>query len=574
MKKSEAPASGFFHYNYFEKISNFASARNNLADKTKAMHSKTIFIFFILLSLICIECNKKTPEQINKGVFRYNESKGIPTLDPAFARNQTIIWPTNQLFNSLVSLDSKLHIQPAIAKKWEISTDSKSYTFHLRTDVFFHNDTCFENARGRAVKAQDVAYSLKRLRDPQLASPGAWILNPLDSIKIINDSTLTLKLSYPFPAFMGLLSMQYASIVPKEAIDCYGKDFRSHPVGTGPFRFKYWKEGEKLILRRNPHYFEFDSSGQQLPYLESIAICFITDKQAEFMEFLKGNLDFISGLNPANKDELITREGKLSPKYQGKITMQNVPYLNTEYLGFMLDTSLLTAHPVLLDKRLRQAINYGFDRKKMMRYLRNNLGTPAQYGFIPQGLPAFSTQVKGYHYNPDTARVLLAQAGFPNGKGLPPLTLTTTNDYLDLCEYIQHQLSELGIPITIEVNTGATYRDRMANGKLPFFRGSWIADYPDAENYLALFYSNNKSPQGPNYTHFASSTYDHLYEQAMKTASAQQRIELYRQMNNIITSEAVVVPLYYDQVVRFVNPQVKNFPTNPLNLLNLKTVTK
>jgi len=535
-------------------------------------HNLILLISSIVL--LTSSCENKNKQQTDHLVFRYNESKGISTLDPAYARNQTIIWPTHQLFNSLVALDTNLKVNPSIAKDWKIEDTGKRYTFFLRTDVYFHDDACFPDSVGRKVTAKDVKYSLKRLTKPEVASPGAWILNSVKHIEIVNDSTLTIALHYPFPAFLGLLSMQYASVIPHEAIEYYGDRFRAHPVGTGPFRFKYWKEGEKLILRRNLRYFEKDSQGNELPYLEAIAISFITDKQAEFMEFLKGNLDFISGLNPANKDELITREGKLTPEYHDKIIMQTAPYLNTEYLGFMIDTSLLPYHPIVHDKRIRQAVNYGFDRKKMMKYLRNNMGTPANKGFVPLGLATHHQEAAGYTHQPEKARKLLKEAGFPNGKELPPLTLTTTSDYLDLCEYIQHQLAQVGIPIEIEVNTGATYRDRMAHGKLPFFRGSWIADYPDAENYLALFYSDNKSPQGPNYTHFASPDYDKLYEQSMREPNDSIRLSLYREMNDIITREAIVVPLYYDKVVRFLQPQVKGMPTNPLNLLSLKTVRK
>ncbi|MGM0550957.1 MAG: ABC transporter substrate-binding protein [Bacteroidota bacterium] len=533
-----------------------------------------LFITLSLSMLLFFSCNPKDVMQRDHLVFRYNESKGIPTLDPAYARNQTIIWPTHQLFNSLVALDSQLKVVPSIAKSWKVDKSGKNYTFHLRTDVYFHDDACFEDSIGRRVNAKDIKYSLQRLINPKVASPGAWILNPVKELTPINDSTLAITLHYPFPAFLGLLSMQYASVVPHEAIDYYGDEFRAHPVGTGPFRFKYWKEGEKLILRRNKNYFEKDSLGQSLPYLEAIAISFITDKQAEFMEFLKGNLDFISGLNPANKDELITREGQLTPKYKGKVRMQTAPYLNTEYLAFMTDTNLLPYHPIAHDKRIRQAVNYGFDRKKMMRYLRNNMGTPANHGFVPLGLPTHHEEAAGYTYQPEKARQLLSEAGFPGGKNLPPITLTTTSDYLDLCEFIQHQLSQIGIPIEIEVNTGATYRDRMAHGKLPFFRGSWIADYADAENYLALFYSENKSPKGPNYTQFSNTTYDQLYRQSMRETDDDKRLTLYRQMNDIITHEAIVVPLYYDRLVRFLQPGVEGLPTNPLNLLTLKKARK
>ena len=536
---------------------------------------KKLFLYSFLV-LLFFSCKNQNTES-SKNVFRYNESKGISTLDPAFAKSQVLIWPTNQLFNGLVQMDNKLKIQPCIAKSWEVIESGTVYRFTLRKDVYFHTHAIFKNEIGRKVTAYDFEYSLNRIIDPETASPGAWIFNNVskDGIKAINDSILEITLKNPFPAFTGLLTMQYCSVVPKEAIDYYGVDFRNNPIGTGPFMFKLWVEGEKLVLVKNPNYFETDSANNTLPYLDAISISFINDKQSEFLEFLKGNIDFISGLSAANKDELITKNGNLNPKYTEKIKMINQPYLNTEYLGFLLDSSAIknSSSPVL-NKKIRMAINYGFDRVKMMKYLRHNIGEPANYGFIPKGLPSFTETQIAYKYDPDKTRNLLKEAGYPEGQGLQTITLTTTNDYLDLCEYIQQQLSQFGIKIDINVSTGATFRDMVANSKLEFFRGSWIADYPDAENYLALFYSKNFSPIGPNYTHYSNPKFDLLYELAMLETNDVKRYILYQKMNELLSNDAVVVPLYYDEVIRFVSNNVIGLESNPMNLLILKNVQK
>ncbi|MFW6100287.1 MAG: ABC transporter substrate-binding protein [Bacteroidota bacterium] len=533
----------------------------------------------LLLPFLFSFCSGPPEADQDMTVFRYNESKGIATLDPAFAKSQTLIWPVHQLFNGLVQMDSALNVQPCIAKSWDISDDGKTYTFHLRNDVYFHDHHLFPDGEGRKVKASDFVYSLKRTYAPETASPGAWIFNYLDKKKgpqAINDSILQIHLKRPFPAFLGLLTMKYCSVVPREIVEHYGDEFGRHPVGTGPFHFKMWREGEKLIFRKNPHYFEKDDQGNRLPYLDAVSITFISDKQSEFLEFIKGDMDFLSGLSPANKNELLTRTGQLNPKYKGEIKMYTQPYLNTEYLGFLVDDSMETVqNSPASDKLVRKAINYGFDRTKMMKYLRNNIGTPANNGFIPKGLPAFSKDsIKGYTYNPDKARSLLKKAGHPQGEGLSTIKLTTTDDYKDLCEFIQHQLSDIGIKINIEVSTGATFRDMVANSKLLFFRGSWIADYPDAENYMALFYSENFSPGGPNYTHYENPEYDRLYEKALNTMDAKKRQRYYRQMDRMIIEDAPIVPLYYDQVVRFTRTNIKGLGNNPMNLLVLKHVKK
>jgi len=244
-----------------------------------------------------------------------------------------------------------------------------------------------------------------------------------------------------------------------------------------------------------------------------------------------------------------------------------MPYLNTEYLGFLMDTSLTIG--------IRQAINYGFDRVKMLRYLRNNIGTPALNGFVPLGLPSFSEEVKGYYYDPEKARELVAAA---NNKGefdvTKEIVLSTTSSYIDLCEYIQNQLTDIGLNVRVEVNPASTHRQMVANSKLHFFRGSWIADYPDAENYLSLFYGNNFSPNGPNYTHFYDPNYDKLYEQALSETNDSLRALLYQRMDKIIVENAVVVPLYYDRVLRFTRRNISGFSSNAMNLLNLKNTKK
>ncbi len=538
------------------------------------MRALSIFISILLLSA----CSHSTQER--KNIFRYNESKGIPTLDPAFARNQTIIWPVNQIFNGLLQLDRDLLVQPCIAKKWECNIDGTEYTFYLRKDVYFHNHPAFPMGKGRRVIASDFVYSLTRIIDPDLASPGKWIFNSVNrevpgseqGFLAVSDTVLKIFLKEPFPGFPGLLTMPYCSVVPKEIIESIGEDFRKQPVGTGPFRFQYWREDEKLVLLRNEDYFETDAEGKRLPYLDAVNISFTRDKQSEFMEFMMGRLDFLSGVHAAYKDEMIMRNGRLNPAHDEKVKMISQPYLNTEYLGFLLDPELKAAQESpLLIKEVRQAINYGFDRAKMMKYMRNNIGQPANAGFVPAGMPSFNpVRVVGYRYDPDYARELLSVAGFPGGEGLPEITLTTTSDYLDLCEYIQHELYEIGIVLNLEVNTGAAFRDRMANGQLEFFRGSWIADYPDAENYLSVFYSMNHSPAGPNYTRFTDPVYDSLFETALQALDKDFRYRIYWQLDSMIMEEAAIVPLYYDQVVRFVPKDLKGLGSNPMNLLDLK----
>ncbi len=375
--------------------------------------------------------------------------------------------------------------------------------------------------------------------------------------------------------FLGLLSMQYCSVVPKEIVEAYGRDFREHPVGCGPFRLAYWKEGVKLVLRKNPEYFLRDDKGEKLPYLDAVSISFLIDKQSAFLQFVQGKIDFMSGIDPSYKDELLTPEGKLNPVYSDKIYLVREPYLNTEYLGIMIDTISGAGEWPLTNKLVRQAISYGFSRAKMMRYLRNNIGLPGNTGIIPAGMPGYDTSgSNGYSYNPEKCRALLREAGFPGGVGLPEITLTTSAEYLDLCKYIQHELMLSGIELSISVSPPAAIREMKAQAKIPFFRASWIADYPDAENYLSLFYSENFCPSGPNYTHFSNPEFDSLYIQSLSLVNDSLRYLNYREMDRLVMEEAPVVILFYDEVLRFVQNEVSGLGSNPVNLLDLTYVKK
>ncbi len=534
-----------------------------------------------LFILIIAGCNNPNSTKSEKTVFRYNESSGVTSLDPAFASNQANIWACNQLYSGLVSLNDQLIPEPSIAKSWSISPDGKTYSFILRSDVYFHSNKSLD--KKRKVVASDFVYSFNRLIDPKVASPGGWIFNFIeqDTIKntlnaqAINDTLLTIQLKESYPPFLGLLSSTYCSVVPHEAVEYYGKDFRKNPVGTGPFKFFKWFERSALVFHKNEYYFEKDVNGNQLPYLDAVMISFIPDKQSAFMEFLKGKLDLISGLDASYKDDLLNKNGSIKSKYKNKFKVLTSAYLNTEYLGFAIELNEQTTNNPLNDIRIRKAINYAFDRDKMIRYLRNNMATPGIAGFVPNGSPGFSTPSNyGYNYNPDKAKALLKEAGYPNGEGLPTITMSTTNSYQDLCEFIQGQLAEIGIKVKVEVNQAAQHRQMVSKHQLSWFRGSWIADYADPENYLSLFYSKNKSPNGPNYTHFDSKLYDTEYEAAMRIQNDSLRSIKYHQLDSIIMSEAPIVVLYYDKVLRLYQNSVEGLGINGMNLLTLKNVKK
>ncbi len=549
----------------FRKALKSATQQNFIHIQKPGTIKQKIFIAIIIILLSACNHTKHTDKQ----VFYYNESTGVATLDPAFAKNQSVMWVVHQLYNTLVEIDSNLNIVPSLAKSWEISADRKIYTFHLRNNVWFQNNDAFANNKGRKLVAGDVVYSLHRIIDKSTASSGAWIFNNrVDSTNdfvALNDSTFQLKLIRPFQPILGILSMQYCSIIAHEAVEKYGKDFRSHPCGTGPFQLKYWDEGQALVLEKNPHYWEHNEQGKSLPYLDAIRISFYDNKATEFLEFRQGRLN----IDPSFKDEVLTKKGELRSDWKGKIILQKHAYLNTEYFGILVDKNnpLVPQSPLKI-KAVRQAINYAINRRQLMMYMRNSIGTPAEAGIVPDGLPSKNAElVKGYAYNPDTARVLLRGASI-NQNNLTAIKLLTIPIYADIASFAAKQIEDVGLKVQVEVVQKSLLLEQTAKQQALFFRGSWIADYPDAENYMAMFYSKNPSP--PNYTQYKNPAFDELYNKALQETNDSLRYALYRQMDQMVINDAPVVPLWYDEAIHLVNNHVHGFTPNALNLLELR----
>ena len=262
---------------------------------------KSLSVHFCLailaISVILFSC-KEDHAYLGKSIFRYNVPNGITSLDPAFARNLENISAVNHLFNGLVEMDSNLRIQPSIAESWEILDSGRLYKFHLRDNVYFHDHSAFENGKGRKVNAEDFCFSFSRIVDEKLSSPGSWIFNQVErdetgmlAVSALDENTLSVRLKQPFPPFLGILTMPYCAVVPKEVVKEFGTDFRSNAIGTGPFYLKLWKEGNKMVLLKNENYFETDSLGNQLPYLDAVSITFNKDEEVAFLKFVKGEID-------------------------------------------------------------------------------------------------------------------------------------------------------------------------------------------------------------------------------------------------------------------------------------------
>lgn len=541
------------------------SILNNFC-KYKSISNKTNigFLIIILFGILLSSCEKDS--DIENNIFKYNEYSNISSLDPAFSSTLRNIWPINQIFNGLVQLDKNLEIKGDIASSWTISEDKRTYTFKIRQDVYFHNSELFGKNLTRKVKAKDFEYSFNRLIDNKIASPGYWVFNNVKDFKAINDSIFQIELKKEFDPFLGILSMKYCSVVPHEIVTVLGDKFSKKPIGTGPFKFKKWDENVKLVLSKNKNYFEHDSLGQKLPYLDGIAISFIPDKKSEFMELLSGRLDMVSSPENSIIDQIFDYKGDLNPRFSSNFNLLKSPYLNTEYIGFNIQNNIKK------DTLLRYAINSGIDRKKMMQYLRKNIGYPAESGIVPNGLNN-SFYLPRYNYDPDLSKKLISIYKSNNDIDEINITIVSDSQYLDILEFIQSELEKIGVQVQIEITPPSILRQGKATGKFDAFRASWIADYPHVENYFSLFYSKNHTPKGPNYTFFSDRNFDELYELiGNKKSISYEKIS--NDLENIIRRYSPIIPLYYDMSVRIVPKNISGLEANAINQLNLKRVVK
>ncbi len=530
-----------------------------------------------LVYLFIASCSRTIPTD-SKNVFHLNISSGyLESLDPAFAKDLNMMWVDHMVYNTLVETDEHLFTVPSLAKRWEVNESGLVYTFHLRDDIYFHDNALFDGGKGRKMTAHDVVYSFKRIIDAKTASSGAWIFNgkvaEANPFVAVDDTTLQINLLAPFRPLPEILSMSYCSVVPHEVAEHWGKDFRNHPCGTGPFSFSYWDEGNAMNLLRNEHYWEKDSTGASLPYLAAVQLSFVDSKATEFLLFRQGKVDFVNGVDGSFKDLLISKDGNLKKEFQDKFHLDKSTYLNTEYIGFLTDTTsnVMKDEPTR-NPLVRQAINYAIDRHKIVTYFKNGMEIPATEGFIPAGMPGYDPNATyGYHYDPAKALKLLAAAGYPNGKGLKPIKILCPNNFEDIVNFVASELQEVGITVSIDLIQPNILKQQMSKSQAVFFRAQWLADYPDAETYLVVF--NSRFPAPPNYTRFNNPTFDKWYDESLNLPDT-ARWSVYRKMDSLAMSFAPVVPLYYDRLYHFTPNNVTGFRSNPMNIIDLRRVRK
>jgi len=493
----------------------------------------------------------KSPTPIKRYGGTYHKSLILEplTLDPAFLTDIYATSVAQQLFDGLVQFDADLNVVPSIAKFWEASHDGLVWTFYLRQGVKFHH--------GREVNADDFVYTFTRLLHPRTASPRAWLFEHVqgaekfragaaervEGLQALDAYTLQITLSQPYAPFISILGMAQTKLLPREEVERLGAAFGRQPVGTGPFRFVHWVAGEEITLEANEAYYE----GR--PFLNRLHYRIITNQQSAIAEFEKGALDDV---------DLTGQEGTpLSSDPRFKFFRK--PLLATLFLWLEM------RHGPLSNRKVRQAINHAINREAITSTIRQNRLVQAR-GILPLGMPGSNPNPAGYPYDLSRARQLLAEAGYPEGKDLPPLELwtsVTTVAALQEHEAIKRDLERLGLKVELfTAEDWKHYKTAVLGKRLgAMYRTSWFADFPDPDNFLfPLFHSQSTN----NYANYSNPAVDHLLEQARSESDYLKRIELYRQTEALIMEDAPVVNLLYYTFEYVFQPYVQGIELNAL----------
>lgn len=533
------------------------------------------------------------------GVLRTNEIEDFRSLYPLGVNEIASIHIASNMYEGLVKLTQSADLTPVpcLAEKIEKTDDAKTWTFYIRKGVKFHDDACFADGKGRDLNANDIKYCFDRLCTASSDNQQYGITfkgkvegadeyfkstidkNPIaggvSGIKIIDDYTVQISLKYSFAGFLNILAMPGCWIYPKEAVEKYGTDMRAHCVGTGPFIIKSLKEGDAVIMERNKNYWGVDKDGNQLPYLDGVKYTFIKEKKSELFEFKKGNLDMIFRL-PNEFIADILDEFNHAKDGNNKFSMQIVPAMSINYYGFQHQSEIFNK------KDVRLAFNYAVDRDKLVTFTLQGDGIPANYGIVPPSFKDYNHKdIKGYKFNPDTAKLLLAKAGYPDGKNFPKLTLQINSGgqrNVQVAEVIQKMLKEnLNIDINIDLMPMAEHMESFETGKAMFWRTAWIADYPDPESFLTILYGKLAPAvlterSSVNAVRYKSERFDSLFEAALKEVDLRKRYDLYQMADQQAINDGAVMPLFYDENYRLLQLWVRNFDANAMEYRDLTEV--
>ncbi len=565
--------------------------------------------FSLLLGALLLAGCSRHARDDGKMTFHGAYQDDVKTLDPANAYDVISLDVVPQIYETLYQysyLSETYRVEPLLAADMpKYSADRLTVTIHLRQDVRFQDDACFKASlgHGRALTAHDFVYAWKRLALPRLQSTGWWIFDgkiaginafhdklvaaptriaskevfdsPVEGIRALDDSTLQIKLTKPYPQLPFVLSMSFTAPVPHEAVEAYADadgNLLDHPVGTGPFLLKKWDRNRLVVLERNPAFREMfypsegsaeyrklgmlADAGKKLPFLDRVEMQIIKEAQPAWLNFLKGELD-TAAIPKDNFSQAITQGTNLQPELAAKGIRLSIDTGTTfYYLGMNMKDRLLGSNELL-----RQAIASAVDRDKWIELFTNGRGKK-QVTALPPGIQDRPANPR-LKYDLDLARAksLLAKAGFPEGAGLPPINFDLRGaDTISrqMGDFFTQQLARIGIKLNVIANTFPAFLEKMKKANLQLYYGGWVTDYPDAENVFQLLYGPNESP-GPNEANFNSKDMNSLYEKMAVLEPGPARAALVSRMDEILQEQVPWALGYYHSTYRLSQPWLLNF---------------
>ncbi|MDX1651236.1 MAG: ABC transporter substrate-binding protein [Brumimicrobium sp.] len=522
------------------------------------------------------------------GEFRFMSSEKVSNLFPLKTTDVYANRVASQIFEGLLKIDpASTEVIPSIAKSFTVSEESRVFTFELRDDVLFHDDPCFSDGKGRKVTANDFKYCLEFACSDSPLNDLSWLLkgkvkgsqayydgkaDKVEGIQVIDDYTLKIELEKPFSGFSKVLTHTGLSVFPKEAMEKYGEDIGRHPVGTGPFKLETFEEN-KIVLTRNNHYWDKDEFGNQLPFLDKVVMTYSKDKTDELLSFRREEIDLVLDI-PVEEVENVL--GTLSEAQAGENVKHKVDSkssMSITYYGFAHKSEVFSK------KEVREAFNIAIDRETIIETWLEGEGWAALHGFVPKMKDYPADQVNGFKYNVAKAKELMKKAGYPDGKGFPTIDLWVNaleeSGTHKLAKAVSFSLKQnLGVNVNIRLCTIEERDDAIRKGEAIFWRTGWVADYPDPENFLNLFYGGNVGTDNVSVNPFKYNNpeFDALFEKALAETDEKKRMELLAQCDQMIINDAVVMPLLTDDFVTMVNLKVRKFTTNEMEQLNFSRI--
>lgn len=558
-----------------------------------------LLLLFVLVFLPA--CDDQPEQRLSVGsrfggVFNLNETEPLRSIFPLTLTQASAFRIMSQVYQGLVSFDpATLEIIPCLATKWEMDQSATRYTFHLRPGVRFHDDPAFPDGKGRELTADDVVRCFTAICTQGIGDQMIWLFQDrveganahyaatsggvpmaegVTGIRKVDDVTVCITLTHPSPNFLQIIAHQGCWIWPQELTAAHSAELGTHAIGTGPFSLHEMHAGEAMVLERNAHYWRADDEGRALPYLDGVRVTFDEDKNAEFDEFKKGRVTALLELPVDRLRDLKDSVDGVSGEQ--RFTMRSIPALTSQFYGFD------AFHTPFKDLRVRRAFALAIDRGTLVDSVLGGFATPALHGLVAPGMEGYPYEnVPGVPFAPDSARRLLAEAGYPEGRGFPPLQLQVNADgfgYVRVAEAVQAMLErELHVPVSISVLPANKHYERVEMVQARFWREGWTADHPDPENFLALLYGKNAvldttMPASINNTRFHHKPFDDLFAKAAQATDNAQRLAGLAQAERVAMEEMPIAPLYHEQAVFLMHPWVMDLHINAIEFLDLSAV--